>query len=264
VKHGFLWKRSSNVKRDWKRRWFLIQGGKLKYVRQEENTSSTKNTKQPPVTVCDIMLCTVRESNKANDPRFTFEIVSPQNRTYVCKAESGVEYNEWVLAIREQTENMLMSGKAHEGESEERNNRTGGSTLPAGITTLGVPDKGTVAAIRGNNLRCADCGNSDPTWVSINLGTLLCIQCSGIHRSLGVHISKVRSITLDNWSLPMLSLLGLLGNEANREVYEEMIGDSKRPGPSCSREEGHQFIMRKYVEKAFVRVREGVKVEERL
>ena len=35
VKHGYLWKRSSNVKRDWKRRWFLIQGGKLKYQRQE-------------------------------------------------------------------------------------------------------------------------------------------------------------------------------------------------------------------------------------
>ena len=42
VKHGYLWKRSSNVKRDWKRRWFLIQGGKLKYQRQEVRASEER------------------------------------------------------------------------------------------------------------------------------------------------------------------------------------------------------------------------------
>jgi hypothetical protein len=47
------------------------------------------------------------------------------------------------------------------------------------------------------NCICADCGAEDPDWASINLGILICIQCSGIHRSLGVHISKVRSLTLD-------------------------------------------------------------------
>jgi Arf-GAP/coiled-coil/ANK repeat/PH domain-containing protein len=47
------------------------------------------------------------------------------------------------------------------------------------------------------NLVCADCGAPDPDWASVNLGVLLCIECSGIHRQLGVHISKVRSCTLD-------------------------------------------------------------------
>jgi hypothetical protein len=42
------------------------------------------------------------------------------------------------------------------------------------------------------NRQCADCGNTDPDWASLNLGVLLCIECSGIHRQLGVHISKVR------------------------------------------------------------------------
>ena len=49
------------------------------------------------------------------------------------------------------------------------------------------------------NRKCADCSSKSPKWASINLGIMLCIECSGIHRSLGVHISKVRSVTLDDW-----------------------------------------------------------------
>jgi hypothetical protein len=55
------------------------------------------------------------------------------------------------------------------------------------------------ALAESDNDVCADCGEKDPRWVSINLGLYLCIECSGIHRSLGVHISKVRSIELDLW-----------------------------------------------------------------
>lgn len=47
----------------------------------------------------------------------------------------------------------------------------------------------------------------DPDWASINLGTLLCIECSGIHRSLGVHVSKVRSVTLDKWESESIEVL---------------------------------------------------------
>jgi Arf-GAP/coiled-coil/ANK repeat/PH domain-containing protein len=44
--------------------------------------------------------------------------------------------------------------------------------------------------VPGNDF-CADCGAAEPDWASLNLGILLCIECSGVHRNLGVQISKV-------------------------------------------------------------------------
>lgn len=54
-------------------------------------------------------------------------------------------------------------------------------------------------SIPGND-KCVDCGCPDPSWASISYGTLLCLNCSGRHRGLGVKLSKVRSIYMDDWS----------------------------------------------------------------
>ena len=55
------------------------------------------------------------------------------------------------------------------------------------------PEDTLAQEIMEANAICADCGSRDPDWVSVNLGVLLCIECSGVHRSLGVHVSKVRT-----------------------------------------------------------------------
>ena len=59
-------------------------------------------------------------------------------------------------------------------------------------TSMMKPDKpiDLLRKVAGNN-SCADCGASEPDWASLNLGVLLCIECSGVHRNMGVHISKV-------------------------------------------------------------------------
>jgi len=62
--------------------------------------------------------------------------------------------------------------------------------------------------VDGNNM-CADCGASEPDWASLNLGALLCIECSGVHRNLGVHISKVTTklLTINSFFYRRLFLL---------------------------------------------------------
>ena len=66
--------------------------------------------------------------------------------------------------------------------------------LPAegGAPARRAPPLEALRGVRGNHA-CADCGAPDPDWASLNLGVLLCIQCSGVHRRLGVHVSKARA-----------------------------------------------------------------------
>lgn len=85
------------------------------------------------------------------------------------------------------------------------------------------------------NSKCCDCNSSNPHWASINLGVTLCIECSGVHRSLGVHYSKVRSLTLDDWEPESVKVMAELGNAVVNRVYEANVPDDfVRPTPACS------------------------------
>ncbi|XP_047506717.1 stromal membrane-associated protein 2 isoform X2 [Pieris napi] len=101
-----------------------------------------------------------------------------------------------------------------------------------------------------DNKYCVDCDAKGPRWASWNLGIFLCIRCAGIHRNLGVHISKVKSVNLDSWTPEQVVSLQQMGNSRARAVYEANLPDSfRRPQNDSSLE---SFIRAKYEQKKYI------------
>ncbi|XP_021178471.2 stromal membrane-associated protein 1 isoform X3 [Fundulus heteroclitus] len=100
-----------------------------------------------------------------------------------------------------------------------------------------------------DNKYCADCEAKGPRWASWNLGVFMCIRCAGIHRNLGVHISRVKSVNLDQWTSEQIQSMVDMGNTRARKLYEAHLPENfRRPQTDQAVE---VFIRDKYERKKY-------------
>ncbi|XP_056462401.1 arf-GAP with GTPase, ANK repeat and PH domain-containing protein 1-like [Gadus chalcogrammus] len=180
----------------------------------------------------------LRNINKTDEDNFDFLVVSSAGQTWHFEAHAADERDAWVAAIESQILARLQLCES--SKNKIRNNS--GSEAEA---------LQAIRNARGNSF-CVDCDAPNPTWASLNLGALICIECSGIHRNLGTHLSRVRSLDLDDLPRELTLVLGAIGNHLANNIWEGRTFGRHKPLPDASREERESWVRAKYEQRLFV------------
>ncbi|XP_061610394.1 arf-GAP with SH3 domain, ANK repeat and PH domain-containing protein 2-like isoform X2 [Phyllopteryx taeniolatus] len=227
---GVLSKRSEGLRKVWQKRKCSVKNGFLTICHATAN--------RPPAKL-NLLTCQVKKN--ADDKR-NFDLFS-HDRTYHFQAEDEAECQIWVWVLQNSKEEAL--NKAFKGDQGE------GDNIVQELTKAIVSE---VKKIDGNDV-CCDCGAPGPSWLSTNLGVLICIECSGIHREIGVHYSRIQSLDLDVLGTSELLLAKNVGNATFNDIMEAELSARgvAKPGPTSDMQSRKDFITSKYVEKALVR-----------
>ncbi|KAG4208121.1 hypothetical protein ERO13_A03G111400v2 [Gossypium hirsutum] len=264
IKQGYLLKRSSSLRGDWKRRFFVLDsqgtlyyyrnkgikptgflhhyagsaeynGGVFARFRAKYRTSSCEDNLG--CRTVDLCTSTIKMGAEDTDLRLCFRIISPL-KTYTLQAENAGDRTDWVNKItavitsllsshilQQHVENNDYARKASSNVMLRNNHHTSDDQIGNRAESVSA----VLREIPGNDV-CAECNAHEPDWASLNLGILLCIECSGVHRNLGVHISKVRSLTLDVkvWEPSIVELFRTLGNAYCNSIWEGSLLKNER------------------------------------
>ncbi|XP_051516877.1 arf-GAP with GTPase, ANK repeat and PH domain-containing protein 1-like isoform X1 [Myxocyprinus asiaticus] len=166
-----------------------------------------------------------------------FIIISSTGQSWHFEAQSQEDRDAWVQAIESQ---ILASLQSCESRNKARRSSQNEAVALQAIRNA-----------KGNDL-CVDCEAQNPTWASLNLGALICIECSGIHRNLGTHLSRVRSLDLDDWPSELTKVLTAIGNHMANSIWETCTQGCQKLTPEATREQRESWIRAKYEQRAFV------------
>ncbi|XP_057219262.1 arf-GAP with GTPase, ANK repeat and PH domain-containing protein 2 isoform X2 [Triplophysa rosa] len=179
----------------------------------------------------------LRNINKTEEESTDFIIISSTGQSWHFEAQNQEDRDAWVQAIESQ---ILASLQSCESRNKARR-----SSHSAAVALQALRNA------KGNDL-CVDCEAPNPTWASLNLGALICIECSGIHRNLGTHLSRVRSLDLDDWPSELTKVLTAIGNHMANSIWETCTQGRQKLTPEATREQRESWIRAKYEQRAFV------------
>ncbi|XP_070533066.1 arf-GAP with SH3 domain, ANK repeat and PH domain-containing protein 2-like [Ptychodera flava] len=235
-KDGYLHKRSEGIRKVYQKRRCCIRSG---YLFIAHSTSS-----KPPV-MLNLLTCQVKLAPE--DGKKCFDLIT-RNRTYHFMAETEEDMEEWMSVLNNSREEALRNAFDDPNQS---NKHLEASKSVRELTHSIVEE---IKRMEGNNI-CCDCNAVDPTWLSTNLGILTCIECSGVHRDMGVHISRIQSLTLDVPGTSQLLLATSIGNSMFNDIMEASLDYSQdppvKPMVVSSMDQRKSYIKAKYEQHAF-------------
>ena len=245
-KTGYLAKRPDGAIRIGRRQW----PKRYCTVNLSGFTMSHSHTHAPHVSV-PLMHFQFKDCTEPIDGRkYCFKLItqSHETRTYTFDAESEKDLMDWRQTMQN-CQLMLFQGEVSTGLPQDRHKtQTRNSGSAADIV------KSVIAKIKklpGNN-KCCDCGCPDPDWLSVNLGILICIHCSGRHRELSVQFSRIRSLTLDTMKTSELLIAYEMGNDILNEVLEANLSEGVKLSPDASMERRQEYIASKYIHRKYM------------
>lgn len=184
------------------------------------------------------------------DDKCSFDLIS-YSRTYHFQAEDELDAEAWISVLLNCKEAILKKEFDNNKTVDKFNNED--YLLTETLNELRKNIIKSIIKLPGNQ-QCVDCNSTkDVTWLSTNFGCICCIECSGIHRELGTHVSRIHSLTLDNIGISLLLLARNMSNNAFNSVYESNLNENEKINSKSSMEERSSFIKSKYVKRKFVK-----------
>lgn len=269
---GILYALGGKGKPGWHKEWVSLKEGQLMEY------SDWRKGKQLINKPIDIALASVKPINY-DKRHFCFEVMTSSGTKHVFQAINDDDREQWIKALYSAGQvTQRLYGEKKKTTPRHQNglklhleqprpppafNADEGLTSPVSVMSSSVAPppseekdvnllKTVYAVENSDNHVCADCGSRELVeWVSMTFLVAICVQCSSCHRNMGTHVSKVRSLRLDNFENETRVLLGYVNN---RNVDSYLEYDSRQKiSPDCDNDVRLAYVKQKYMTKAFVK-----------